>query len=84
MSRHPTPKTVEADLVSREHLVRLLLEQVERTFSSEGSRKALYELGNLLRRLDESTLRALLQWQGAADEDEMTEAGAEEAGGGQP
>jgi hypothetical protein len=44
--------------------------------------KALHELGNLLRRLDESTLRALLQWQGAADEDEMTEAGEDDAGGG--
>jgi hypothetical protein len=72
---HYPPKAQEADLVSRQHLVRLLLEQVERTFSTEGSRKALFELGNLLRRLDESTLRALVQWQGAADEDEMTEAG---------
>lgn len=71
--RHPTPKAVEADVVSREHLVRLLIEQVERTFSAEGSRKALYDLGNLLRRLDEPTLRALVHWQGAADEDEMTE-----------
>jgi hypothetical protein len=81
---HPMPKAVEADLVSREHLVRLLIEQIERTFSTEGSRKALHELGNLLRRLDESTLRALLQWQGAADEDEMTEAGEDDAGGGTP
>ncbi len=55
-----------------------LIEQVERTFSAEGSRKALYDLSNLLRRLDEPTLRALVHWQGAADEDEMTEA-AEEA-----
>lgn len=79
---HPMPKPSEADLVSREHLVRLLIEQVERTFSTEGSNRALYELGNLLRRLDEATLRALVQWQGAADEDEMTEPGEEEAGGG--
>lgn len=78
------PKAFEADVVSREHLVRLLLEQVERTFSTEGSNKALYDLGNLLRRLDEATLRALVQWQGAADEDEMTERGPEEAGGGTP
>ena len=80
--QHPMPKAVEADLVSREHLVRLLIEQIERTFSTEGSRKALHELSNLLRRLDESTLRALLQWQGAADEDEMTEPGDDDAGGG--
>lgn len=79
--KHAMPKAQEADLVSREHLVRLLIEQVERTFSTEGSNKALHELSNLLRRLDESTLRALVQWQGAADEDEMTEAG-EDAGGG--
>ena len=45
---HPMPKAVEADLVSREHLVRLLVEQVERTFSTEGSRKALRELSDLL------------------------------------
>ncbi|HUF36841.1 MAG TPA: hypothetical protein VMN37_12875 [Gemmatimonadales bacterium] len=81
---HPTPMAVEADLVSRTHLVRLLMEQMERTFSTEGSRKALHELGNLLRRLDESTLRALVQWQGAADEDEMREAGEEDAAGGKP
>jgi hypothetical protein len=80
--RHAIPKAEEADLVSREHLVRLLVEQVERTFSTEGSRRALHELGNLLRRLDESTLRALVQWQGVADEDEMTEAGEDDAGGG--
>jgi hypothetical protein len=68
------PKAEEADLVSRQHLVRLLLEQIERTFSTEGSRKAMQDLGDLLRRLDESTLRALLQWQSVADEDELTEA----------
>lgn len=79
--QHAMPKALEADLVSREHLVRLLIEQVERTFSTEGSNKALHELGNLLRRLDESTLRALVQWQGAADEDEMTEAGEDAEGG---
>jgi hypothetical protein len=73
MRHYPMPKAEEADLVSRQHLVRLLLEQVERTFSTEGSRKAMQDLGNLLRRLDESTLRALLQWQGVADEDELTE-----------
>ena len=79
--QHAMPKALEADLVSREHLVRLLIEQVERTFSTEGSNKALHELGNLLRRLDEATLRALVQWQGAADEDEMTEAGEDAEGG---
>ena len=79
--RHSPPKPVEADQVSREHLSRLLIEQVERTFSTEGSNKALYELHTLLRRLDESTLRALVQWQQVADEDEMTEPGAEDQGG---
>jgi hypothetical protein len=67
-------KAEEADLTSRQHLVRLLLEQVERTFSTEGSQKAMQDLANLLRRLDERTLRALLQAQGVADEDELTEA----------
>ena len=79
--RHAMPKPVEADLISREHLSRLLVEQLERTFCTEGSHKALYELRNLLRRLDESTLRALVHWQQAADEDEMTEPGTEETGG---
>jgi hypothetical protein len=74
MHHFPMPKPTEADLVSRQHLVRLLLEQIERTFSTEGSQKAMQDLGNLLRRLDESTLRALLQWQSVADEDELTEA----------
>jgi hypothetical protein len=74
MHHIPMPKAEEADLVSRQHLVRLLLEQIERTFSTEGSRKAMQDLGDLLRRLDESTLRALLQWQSVADEDELTEA----------
>lgn len=73
----PMSKAQEADWVSREHLVRLLIEQVERTFSTEGSNRALNDLGNLLRRLDEPTLRALVQWQGLANEDEMTEAGPE-------
>jgi len=81
MHHHPMPKAQEADLVSRQHLVRLLLEQVERTFSTEGSQQALLELGNLLRRLDESTLRALVQRQGAADEDEMAEAGEDDPRG---
>jgi hypothetical protein len=74
MHHIPMPKAEEADLVSRQHLVRLLLEQIERTFSTEGSRKAMQDLGDLLRRLDESTLRALLQWQSVADEDELMEA----------
>ena len=77
-------KAREAELVSREHLVRLLIEQVERTFSAEGSGRALRDLGNLLRRLDESTLRALVHWQGAADEDELTEPEDERPGGGTP
>lgn len=64
-----------ADQTSREHLVRLLVEQVGRTFSHEGSSKAFQELGNLFRRLDETALRALVYGQGMADEDEMTEAG---------
>ena len=78
--QHGIRKDQEADLVSREHLVRLLVEQVERTFSTEGSIKALRDLGNLLRRLDESALRALVYGQGAADEDELTEAGEDDAG----
>jgi hypothetical protein len=80
--RHPIPKPAEADLVSRAHLARVLIEQLERTFSTEGSNKALHDLGNLLLRLDESTLRALVQWQQAADEYEMTEPGADEVEGG--
>lgn len=79
--KHPMPKAEEADLVSREHLVGLLVEQVERTFSAEGSRKAMYDLKNLLRRLDEPTLRGLVQLQNAADEYEITEPGEDRGRG---
>jgi hypothetical protein len=66
---------------SREYLVRTLVEQIERTLSAQGSRKALRDLGLLLRGLDEPTLRALLQWQDASPQS-RTVAGRHVAGGG--
>jgi hypothetical protein len=56
-------------------------EPTHRTFSSGRSDKALYDPGNLHRRLDESTLRAGAR-QRATDEDEMTEETGGPAGGG--
>jgi hypothetical protein len=70
--KHPS-KASEADLISREHLVRLLLEQIERTFVTDGKDQALQQIAAMLRRLDERALRGLVYQQGLHDEDEMTE-----------
>jgi hypothetical protein len=50
-------KPAEAEAVAKEHLVRLLLEQVDRTFSTEGHAAGLQRVGDLLRRLDAAALR---------------------------
>lgn len=71
-------KALEADMVSRDHLVRLLVEQLERTTALEGRNRAMQQIGEMLRSLEEPVLRALVYRQGLQDEDEMTEAGPEE------
>jgi hypothetical protein len=71
--KHPVRKASEADIISSEHLVRLLLEQIERTFTTNGREQALQQIAAMLRRLDESALRGLVYEQGLQDEDELTE-----------
>lgn len=66
-------KAAEADMVSREHLVRLLVEQIERTATLEGRNRAMQQIAEMLRSLEEPVLRGLVYRQGLQDEDEMTE-----------
>ncbi len=61
-------KKAEGELVSKEHLIRVLSEQIERTFSSEGQAAGLKLMGDLLRGLDESALRELAYLQGLTSE----------------
>ena len=71
--RHPISKATESELVSREHLVRLLVEQIERTYAADGPDRALQHITDMLRGLDESALRGLVYSQGLQGEDELTE-----------
>ncbi len=77
--KHQESKSSVADFVSREHLVRLLVEQIERTFATEGRDQALQEVAHMLRRLDEAALRALVYRQGLQNEDELTESEVDSA-----
>ena len=56
-----------------ENMVRLLVEQIERTATMEGRNRAMQQIADMLRSLDEPVLRGLVYRQGLADEDEMTE-----------
>jgi len=72
------PTTAESRAASRQHLLRLLVEQVERTFTTEGHEGALRIVTDLLERLDENALRAYAYQQGIRSEDEFeNEAGAD-------
>jgi hypothetical protein len=71
--KHQVSKSSEADFISREHLVRLLVEQIERTFATAGRDQALQQVAHMLRGLEEGALRALVYQQGLQDEDELTE-----------
>jgi hypothetical protein len=71
--KHPISKATEAELVSREHLVRLLVEQIERTYAADGPDKALEHITDLLRGLDVGALRGLVYTQGLQGEDELIE-----------
>ena len=66
-------KSSEADFISHEHLVRLLVEQIERTFATDGRDHALQKIADMLRGLDEAALHALVYRQGLQSEDELTE-----------
>ena len=65
------PKTVEAALIEREHLTRVLLEQMERTFGAEGSAGALALMEELLLRLDETSLREYAYLRGITSEADL-------------
>ena len=72
------PTTTETQAASRQHLLRLLAEQVERTFTTEGHEGALQVVTDLLERLDDDALRAYAYRQGIRSEDEFeNEAGAD-------
>jgi hypothetical protein len=51
------PRAAESASIDREHLTRLLLEQMERAYGSEGTASLSRLLGELLRRLDDRALR---------------------------
>lgn len=71
--KHHLSKSSEADFVSRDHLVRLLVQQIGRTFTTDGRDQALQKVAHMLRGLDEAALRALVYRQGLQSEDELTE-----------
>jgi hypothetical protein len=50
-------KAVESAAIGREHLTRLLLEQMERTYGTEGQPGMTRMIGELLSRLNDSALR---------------------------
>jgi hypothetical protein len=56
---------------SRQHLQRLLLEQFERTFTTEGHEPALHSVNDLLTRLDDDALRSYAYSRGIRSEDEF-------------
>jgi len=63
----------EALAASRQHLLRRLLEQLERTFTTEGQETALGVVTDLLERLDDDALRAYAYQHGIRSEDEFEE-----------
>lgn len=64
-------KPAEAAVVAREHLVRLLLEQLDRTFTTEGQEAGLRSVGDLLRRLDAAGLREYAYQHGLITESDL-------------
>lgn len=73
-----TPKPTEAAVIAREHLVRVLLEQLERTFTTEGTAGGLRFVEQLLLHLDESALREYAYQHGIMTEFDLEpEAGPE-------
>jgi len=79
--RHRSSKRSEADQISREHLIRLLVEQIERTFDIQGRDQTLQNIADMLRGLEEPALRGLVYQQGLQSEQELTEAEIELKGG---
>jgi hypothetical protein len=58
MERH-MPKDALEGTAADENLIRQLVEQVDRTFDTEGRAKAMASVTDMLRRLDPATLQAL-------------------------
>lgn len=75
----PTPST-EALAISRQHLLRRLLEQLERTFTTEGQETALRVVTDLLERLDDEALRAYAYEHGVRSEDDFEEEAGPDSG----
>ena len=55
----PIRKSNEAAGLDRERLVELIVREMDRTFSTEGHKRGLEALGDMLRNLDPQTLHAL-------------------------
>jgi hypothetical protein len=70
-------KQTESD-IGREDLVRLLAEQIERTFNTEGQSQGLRLVEEMLLRLDSTALRELAYRRGLTTESE-SEPAPEEA-----
>lgn len=64
-------KPAEAAIIEREHLVRILLEHLERTFNTEGAVSAARLLEPLLLRLDATALREYAYQHGLTTEYDM-------------
>ena len=67
------PRAAESAGIDREHLTRVLLEQMERAHGSEGTAGLSRMLGELLRRLDDRALRDYALALGVASELELEE-----------
>ena len=65
------PRAAESASIDREHLTRILLEQMERAYGSEGIVGLSRMLGELLRRLDDRALRDYALALGLASELEL-------------
>lgn len=75
---------IEALAASRQHLCRRLVEQLERTFTTEGHESALRVVTELLERLDDDALRAYAYQHGIRTEAELEEEEAEPDRGAPP
>lgn len=62
------PKEVVASEILREHLVRVLQEQIERTFNLDGQAAGMHLVADLLGRLDDRALRELAYQRGLTTE----------------
>jgi hypothetical protein len=70
---------METEAAPRRHMERRLLEQLERTFTTEGSPAGLRMVAELLERLDDDALRGYAYQHGVRTEDEL-EGGPEREG----